>query len=331
MKINGLVLLLLICTFRVNAQKTSDIPVEWHSYTQLRAASNFDDYTNFSVRRLKFWIKSKPEFSKHWSFKAQAIFMSLQKEKFFLQDIFVDYRWGNSSIRFGQFIPKFSVQRFQPDYLIPSVERSRPVMFLIPDGTLGVRDIGAQYNLHDNKKRLEFNAGIFNGYGIKYYRFDNQGIMLTHNLSYTFALNKSKLRLGYSVMYRKADELQLLRILPDTVLYSGDEYHWNVYALFTSKVFNFQAEYFQANLSNGIAEGYYGLATIKLNPKNQIFLTYDLYESIYASDLNKPQVNIGYNYLMDDYKMMLTLDTGFREVGGKLSNITVLQFQLFIH
>lgn len=331
MKAKGLFIILLYSISNLSAQEKENLPVEWHAYTQLRATSNFDDYTNFSVRRLKFWIQSKPEFSTHWSFKTQAIFMSLQKEKFFLQDIYLDYRWGNSSLRFGQFTPKFSLQRFQPDYLIPSAERSRPIAYLIPNGTLGARDIGMQYTIHAARKKLEFNVGIFNGYGIKDYRFDNKGVLLTHHLAYTFPLQKSKLRLGYSLMYRKADELQFLRILPDTLLYSGDEFRWNVYALFLSRGFNFQAEYLQASLSNGIAKGYYGLATIKLNQQNQIFLSYDQYQSIYDSKLNGSLYTVGYNYLIDSYHLMLTLDSGFRDLEGKISNVTVIQLQVFLH
>jgi hypothetical protein len=251
--------------------------------------------------------------------------------KFFRQDIYLDYHWGNSYVRLGQFTPKFCIQRFQPDYLIPRVERARPVMYLVPDGTLGVRDIGVQYNLNAAEKKLEFNAGVFNGYGIKDYRFNNNGIMLTHNLSYTFNIDKSILKIGYSVMFRKAEDLQLLRILPDTVLYTGNEFHWNIYGMFSCKILDFQAEYLHAGLNDGIANGFYGLATFKIGLKHQVFVSYDKYESIYSSELNNPLYNIVYNNLIDKYNIKLTLDTGFKEYYGKLSNITVLQFQFFIH
>ncbi|NOX84586.1 MAG: hypothetical protein GXO86_01270, partial [Chlorobi bacterium] len=182
-KITALILIMALSP--ASAQETQHFKkVEWHAYTQLRFATNFNSYNNFSVRRLKFWIKSGPEFSKRWSFKAQAIFTSISKEKFFLQDVYIQYNFGKSSIRFGQFIPRYSLQRFQPDYLIPSTERARAVNLLIPDGTLGVRDLGIQYNLTAAKGNLQFNIGLFNGYGIKEYRYNNSGIMATQNLSY---------------------------------------------------------------------------------------------------------------------------------------------------
>ncbi|RKX75544.1 MAG: hypothetical protein DRP49_04490 [Spirochaetes bacterium] len=189
-------LIILLVASSVQAQETSaPKSLEWHAYTQLRFATDFDSYNNFSVRRLKFWINSGPGFSKHWSFKAQAIFMSIQNEKFFLQDVYGEYRWKNSSIRFGQFIPQYSLQRFQPDYLIPSSERARAVILLIPDGTSGVRDIGVQYNLSAVNNHLQFNEGLFNGYGIKEYRFNNAGFLATQNLSYSIPLKNNLLQL----------------------------------------------------------------------------------------------------------------------------------------
>jgi hypothetical protein len=329
---NIALLIVLLAAAPLGAQeKASPKYVEWHAYTQLRFATDFDNYTNFSVRRLKFWLSSGPDFSKHWSFKVQAIFMSIQKEKFFLQDVYGQYSWKNSSIRFGQFIPQFSLQRFQPDYLIPSSERARCVALLIPDATLGARDIGLQYNLLAMNKKLEFNVGLFNGYGIKDYRFNNAGFMLTHNLSYRIPIKKSALKLGYSVMYRKAENIVFHGILPDTVNYSGDDFRFNFYGIFTSKMVDVQAEYLQAILDTTTASGYYILATVKFNPKNQAYFVFDEYASKDSFPLIAPWYIAGYNYLFKKHKIMLSLESGFQKAGGQWQNRTVIQFQLFFH
>lgn len=328
--ITGLIFLLALSTATAqDAQRLKK--ADWHSYTQLRFATNFDNYYNFSVRRLKFWIKSGPGFSKHWSFKAQAIFMSLQKEKFFLQDVYGQYRFGKSSIRFGQFIPRFSLQRFQPDYLIPATERARAVNLLIPDGTMGVRDIGILYNLNAAKNNLRFNIGLFNGYGIKQYRYNNSGFMVTQNLSYHIPFRHSSLQLGYSVMYRKGDYLYLPGIVPDTVTYTGSDFRFDVNVMFQSNMFDVQAEYLQANLDTTTANGYYALATIKFNSKNHVYVMYDHYTNDNQSSLNDPWWIAGYNYFFKSYRIMLTLETGFQQVGTKWNNRTVLQFQMFFH
>ena len=325
-----LIVLLAVSTARAQ-EKSSPKIVEWHAYTQVRYATDFDNYTNFSIRRLKFWLRSAPDFSKHWSFKVQAIFMSIQKEKFFLQDVYGQYSWKNSSIRFGQFIPQYALQRFQPDYLVPSSERSRAITLLVPDGTLGARDIGLQYNLKAIGNKLQFNIGLFNGYGIKDYRFNNAGFMLTQNLSYRIPIKKNALKLGYSVMYRKAENIVFRGILPDTVSYSGDDFRFNFYGIFTSKIVDVQAEYLQAILDTTTASGYYILATVKFNPKNHAYFVFDEYASEDSLPLTNPWYIAGYKYLFKKYKIMLSLESGFQKAGEQWQNRTVIQFQLFFH
>jgi hypothetical protein len=322
---------LLFVTLLSNAQSVNVKKVEWHSYTQLRFATNFNSYNNFSVRRLKFWIKSAPGFSKHWSYKVQAIFMSLQKEKFFLQDAYGQYNWKKSNIRFGQFIPRFSLQRFQPDYLIPSSERARAINFLISDGTHGVRDVGVQYNLNAAGGHLKFNIGAFNGYGIKQYRFNNSGYLLTQNLSYEFNIKLSKLKFGYSISYRQAQNMYFAGIISDTILYSGNDFRYNFYGIFTSKFIDAQAEYLHSKLDVGIADGYYTLLTIKPNQKNHIYFMYDQFKSDNILINNNPWYITGYNYLINNYKLMISLETAFQKTNNSYQNRTVLQLQMFLH
>jgi len=330
-----IVLLLVTVTFPTLAQ-TAARPtdkVEWHSYVQLWSNTNFNRSYTMALRRLKFWMGSGPAFSEHWSFKVQALFTSLGHEKFFLQDVFGQYRneSGVSSIRFGQFIPKFSLQRFQPDYLIPSVERAAVINVGIPDGTLGARDMGFQYTLKAAQKHLEVNFGLFNGYGIKQYRINYSGYMLTHNLSYTIKKANNSWNFGYSLMYRKAEDLQLKHILPDSVLFTGNDFRCDVYAMFNSKHFDMQGEYLNGWLNGNRFDGYYALATGKINKKNEVYLSYDKYSDLISTTTNNPWYIAGYNYLIKGHDMMLTLDTRFRKDNGVLKNMTSFQFQLFFH
>jgi hypothetical protein len=326
-----LLIVLVIAGLQSSAQTPDNHIIEWHAYTQLRFATNFNNYNNFSVRRLKFWIKSGQEFSKHWSFKAQAIFMSVQDEKFFLQDIYGQYKWKNSNIRFGQFIPQFSLQRFQADYLIPSSERARAINLLIPDGTHGVRDIGIQYNLKAVNGKLNFNIGLFNGYGIKEYRFDNIGFLSVQHLSYQFNIKESTLKFGYSLSYRMAEDMYFIGIIPDTISYSGSDFRYNFYSIFTSKIIDFQVEYLNAELQTTGSEGYYALLTIKPSFDKHIYLMYDKYMSDYMLTNKNPWYILGYNYLIDKHKIMIRMETAFQKNIDKWSNRTVLQFQLFLH
>lgn len=307
--------------------------VFWHSYIQLEANTAFENSYYIGIHRLKFWLGSTPAFSQHWSYKVQVLFATQKKEKLFLQDAYGKYRnkSGVSIIQFGQFVPKFSLQRFQPDYLIPSVNRANVINAVIPDGTMGVRDIGVQYNLKPDHKKLEINFGFFNGYGIKVYHFSNKGYLLTQNLSYTIPGKKSQWKFGYSVMYRKAFDLPLKNILPDSVLFSGNDFRIDLYGLFNSRYLNVQAEYLRAWLNSNPADGYYVLTTIKPSQKNHIYLSYDKYNDLIDSTNNKPWYVIGYNYLINKFNLMVTLDTRFRDDGGRMKNVTSLQFQMFLH
>jgi len=327
-------LLLIMITLNGFAQKPAspDDKIEWHGYTQFWANTNFDNNYSLSLRRLKFWLGSGPAFSDHWSFKVQALFTSLGHEKFFLQDVYGQYRnkSGVSSLRFGQFTPAYSLQRSQHDYLIAAIERANIINFLIPDAGLGVRDMGFQYTLKAAQKHLEVNFGIFNGYGIKEYRFNYNGYMLTHNLSYTLRKNNTLWKFGYSVMYRKAVDLPLKHILPDSV-FSGNDFRCDVYAMFRIPRFKIQAEYANAWLNGARASGYYALATLKANKKNEVYLSYDKYSDLISSSTDNPWYIAGYNYLFKGYDLMLTLDTRFRDDNGNLKNITSIQFQMFYH
>ena len=330
-----MILLLVMTTFPAMAQ-TAARPTDkvvWHGYTQFWVNTDFNDNNSMSLRRLKFWLGSGPAFSEHWSFKAQALFTSLRHEKFFLQDVFGQYRnkSGVSSIRFGQFIPKYSLQYFQHDYLIAAIERANIANFLIPDGGLGARDLGFQYTLKAANKHLEVNFGVFNGYGIKQYRLNYNGYLLTHNLSYTIRKNKTLWKFGYSVMYRKAVELPLKHVLPDSVLFSGNDFRFDMYAMFSIPHFKVQAEYADASLNGERAFGYYALATLKANKKNEVYLSYDKYSDLISTTANNPWYIVGYNYLIKGYNLMLTLDTRFRKDSGILKNITSFQFQIFFH
>lgn len=318
--------------FAQKAARPTD-KVVWHGYAQFWANTNFDNSYSVALRRLKFWMGSGPTFSDHWSFKVQALFSSSEHEKFFLQDVFGQYsnKSGISSVRFGQFIPQFSLQRFQPDYLIPSVERANVINAAIPDGTLGVRDLGFQYTLKAAKKHLELNFGVFNGYGIKQYRLNYSGYMLTHNLSYTVKGKTSLWKFGYSLMYRKAMDLPLKHILPDSVLFTGNDFRCDVYALFSSKHFDIQAEYLNAWLNGNRMFGYYALATGKINKKNEVYLSYDKYNDLISTTVDHPWYIAGYNYLIKNHDLMLTLDTRFKNDDGRLKNITSFQFQIFFH
>ncbi|RLD85802.1 MAG: hypothetical protein DRJ09_12470 [Bacteroidetes bacterium] len=331
MKKAVLFLLFVLVANQFFAQETKlSQSIDFNGYIQLRGITDFDNYTSFSVRRLKLWVKSKPGFSEYWSYKIQTTFSSFLQEKFFLQDVKIGYKTGRFSFDIGQFVPQYSLQRFQHDYILGPVERTKAVNVLIPDGTLGVRDIGLQINFITKNKFFETHLGLFNGYGIKEYRFKNSGYMFTHKSAVNIPIKKHLVKLGYSLQYRKAEDLQLHFILPDSVLFSGNDFRFNLFAMFKSKLIKLQAEYLNANLDGSKAYGYYFLSVINIS-KHQIVLSVEDYKDLIQETSDKPNYRIGYNYLIKDYKIKISLDNYFRLNSGKIENYYAsLQLQLFL-
>lgn len=302
--------------------------LDWNGYTQLRASSDFSNNNEFSLRRLKFWLKSTPEFSEDWSYKIQSTISSSQQEKFFLQDVKLAYKTGLFSFDIGQFVPAYSLQWSQPDYKNPAIERANVINILYPNGTFGVRDLGTQVNFQTKNKFLKTSFGIFNGYGIKKYNPNNHGFMTTHKTSFNFCFQNSNLQFGYSLQYRQADNLKIPKVLPDTISFSGIDFRYNFFLSYSSKFLQFQSEFLNANIGGQKAFGYYFLSTINIK-EQQIVLSYEDYCDLISETSDKPYCRIGYNYLINKYKLKLSFDNYF-QINNKIENyIASIQIQIF--
>lgn len=303
---------------------------EFNGYIQIRAVSNMADYNSFMVRRLKLWIKSEPQSSHGWFYKVQTTLTSKEDEKFFLQDVKLGYKAGQFSLDVGQFVPQYSLERFESDYKIPTLERAKVINCLIPDGTLGVRDLGAQVNYHTKNKLIETHLGIFNGYGIKEYRFHNQGFMITHKTELNLPMQNSELKLGYSLQYRQAENLALPKILPDTISYTGSDVRYDLFAMFKTSRLWLQAEYLSMYLGQKRTWGYYVFSAFNVH-KSQFVASYEYYKDLIPQTADLPAFRLGYNYLLNSYKLRLSLDNYFQLDGYHVKNYLLsLQLQVFL-
>lgn len=324
---NYILLILMLFGFTLKAQQLpSKGKVIWHGYTQLRFTTNFDNRSNFSMQRLKFWIQSSPNFNRHWGFKVQTTLSGSKNEQFFLQDVFVFYRFSQFKLKLGQFVPEYSLQRFQPDYVIPLTNRATVINTLIPNGTLGVRDLGTELEWHSSNHKIQSWLGVFNGYGIKEYRANNSGFMATNKTQFQFT---SHFKAGYSVMFRKASLIKFKNILPDSVAFSGNDFRYNLFAEYQTKTLQLQAEYLAAFLDQSHSNGYYVLAAYTLN-KNQFVASWNQYNDLINSTQDTPEIHLGYNYLFNKNKIKLMVDNGFQIISNRIKNyILTFQFQLF--
>lgn len=331
MKIIKLLLFFIIATTEnLFAQKNNLLrKTDWNAYAQIRFTTNFNNNYNFSLHRLKLWLKSAPDFSEHWSYKIQTTLSGKKNEIFFLQDVKLGYKTGNFSLDIGQFVPEYSLERFEADFLLPTIERAKVIDCLIPNGTLGVRDIGIQVNIKTKNNFLHSYFGIFNGYGIKEYRLNNKGVMLTNKTAVNFNINNSKIETGYSAMYRKADMQILPEILSDTVSFSGNDFSYNLFVKFKSKYFEIQGEYLTAFIGKQKAEGYYILSDFNFG-KHQIVFAFEDYKDLISETPDLPYYLFGYNYSFNKYKLKLFFDNFFQIYSQKIKNYTAsVQLQLF--
>ncbi len=304
--------------------------IDWNAYSQFRFTTDFSDNYNFSLRRLKIWVKSAPDFSEHWSYKIQTTLSSLKNENFFLQDVKLVYKTGIWSFDIGQFVPEYSLQRFQSDYLLPVTERAKAIDRLIPNGTLGVRDIGIQTNIKTKNNLLQTHFGIFNGYGIKEYRLNNKGVMLTNKSELNLQIGKGAIKTGYSLMFRKADNQIYPKIMPDTILYSGNDFRYNFFLMYKTKFFEIQGEYLSAIFNNNRhSDGYYIMSAINLK-KHQIVLAYEDYTDLISETSVLPYYHIGYNYQINKHKIKLYFDNDFQIINNSIHNYEAsVQLQVF--
>ncbi len=325
-------ILFLVISISALGQETQSVKkVDWNGYTQLRVSSNFEDNTTVMLRRLKFWLHSTPAFSPHWSYKVQVLFTSWMQEKFFLQEAHLIYKKGLFSFDIGQFVPRYSLQWTQPDHQIAAIERANVINTLFPNASLGIRDLGGQINFHTKNKFIETSLGAFNGYGIMEYRFNSSGYMLTHRTAFNIPLAKNKFQFGYSLQFREAEDMQLKHLLPDSVLFTGQDIRYNLFALFKTRHWALQAEYLTADLNGKKAQGFYVLSTINFK-KSQVVFGVEQYEDLIAETNNQPHYRIGYNYLINKDKIKLFLDNYFQIIDGSMENYYAsVQLQLFFN
>ena len=140
-------------------------------------------------------------------FKVQGIFRTGAAGAFALQDFFAEYRGPFGRLRIGQMVPDFTLQRSQPDYLVPLVERAGVVNALIPGAMTLARDIGAQLFLGSTASPLHLSAGIFNGSGANHARGEEGDFLATTRVTYTRRLSPGvKGAVGVSGAYRRPPE-----------------------------------------------------------------------------------------------------------------------------
>ena len=222
------------------------------------------------------------------------------------------------------------MQRKQPDYAIPLDERADVVNALVPGAETMARDIGVELKLEDNKTGL-LSFGFFNGNGAN--NISNQRNFLYVNRGSLFLLKKikSKLEFGYSLSYRKANNLQFSKIFGSNFPFSGDDFRFGFEEKLNIGNFELQSEYIEAHLGAQKAYGYYVLADYLFASNNLVTLSVEQLSDLNASTIDNPWYVTGYSYLLKGNDIKLSIDNKFQFASNKTNSLTTLQIQYFFN
>lgn len=249
---------------------TAQSAIQWHAYAQVRYG-RADPADGFSVRRAKLWAEGAVPGVDGLAFKVQGIFRNGAAGAFVLQDVFAEYRRRALSVRVGQFIPDFSLQRSQPDYLVPLVERAAVVGTLIPGARTMGRDIGAQALLASPTGWARLAAGIFNGAGADRNAVGEGDFLATGRLVLARALGAgARGSLGGSLAWRQTKGTNVGVLSSEAGSFAGRDVRWGVDARLATEGWNIQGEYLHADLNGETSSGYYALGDVALTGRDEL-------------------------------------------------------------
>ncbi|MCG6956867.1 MAG: OprO/OprP family phosphate-selective porin [Gemmatimonadetes bacterium] len=318
--------------------------VQWQGYVQLRYGRT-DPTSGFSVRRAKLWMKGSVPGVAHLAFKIQGIFRNGSSRAFVLQDVFAEYRRSAIALRFGQLVPDFSLQRSQPDYRVPLLERASVVETLIPGArTLG-REIGAQVLLAPQSGWLHAAAGIFNGSGANRVPGSEGDYLATGRLVLAHGLGSGVgVSVGGSAVWRETHGTDVGVLSIGSSPFSGRDQRWGTEARLWGGRWNVQGEYLRANLAGEVSEGFYVLGTVAVGSSDQVTLSEERLDAAGGAPSGEPWFVFGFTrYLQtapqgskafmpwdEKYPTKVTTDIRVCPGGGQAKVGAAVQVQMFL-
>lgn len=310
MKFVKILSIILLSAFSIYGH-SSKKNFEWNGYAQFRLYKIDDITEGFMIRRVKLWIKGQVPYSENFRYKVMGIFSYNHAGYFGLLDAYGDYTFGNGYLRFGQQIPEFSLQREQPDWKIPVMERASIVNRMIPAAQSFARDLGIQVHWQPVKRIWQIAAGIFNGDGanLKVHNSANFLYSLRSTVKINFVQNYSWY-LGGSVMYRNADQSDFSLIFGKDNFYTGSDFRFGIETLLILNKIEIQAEYIKANFDGQIAYGYYAYANYNFSKKDQLVLATEQLVDLNENTNDDPWLKAGYNHLFAGHNIKLMISGG---------------------
>jgi phosphate-selective porin len=304
--------------------------INLHGYIQTRFTTDFDKTNDFMIRRAKLWVDGNAPGLDIVSYKIQAVYRSFADEAVMLQDALADVKFeGYGFIRAGRFVPDFMLQRMQPDYEIPDIERAGVISGLVHSTKSMARQIGVQYTYQNKQSPLHISFGAFNA------NLESPGKNKDLNLLYTshaqinlFKNDDALIEIGASGSYRYANGITMNKIYNSNILVVGNDYRWGFETQLNYKDFSFQSEYVQANINKDKAWGYYADIDFYFTKAIQATVETEKYNDLIPTTNDNEWYGLGLNYYFTEKtKLMADFKTQFNSI--KSNYIGELQFQVF--
>ena len=319
----------LLFTQLVLAQNTEP---KFHGYIQSRFISNFDNSNDFMIRRAKLWVDGNAPGLENVTYKIQTIYRSFKDEAVMLQDAFADVKLnGFGSFRAGRFVPDFMLQRMQPDYEIPVLERASVINGLIHSSKSMARQIGVQLTYQPNYFPIHFSFGVFNA------NLDSPGKNNDGNLLYTSHTQlevvkneEINLKIGFSATYRYANLISMNTIYDASKLISGNDFRFGFEYQLIYKNWGFQSEYVQANINNDKVWGYYFLTNYSFSNNIDTIIGVEKYSDIIQTTNNNEWFSLGLIYnIAKKTKLMADIKTQVSSI--KNNYLGEIQYQIYFN
>jgi len=303
--------------------------VDWHGYAQVRATEG-SDISSFSIRRTKLWIEGPGPLDKHLHFKVQGLFRTADADAFVLQDVYAEYRWKFGAVRVGQMVPDFALQRHQPDYDIPLVERAAVINVLLPSATTMARDIGAQATLGPAVGRWHASVGVFNGNGANHLRNEDKRFLATGRATYTVHLPSDVAwEAGVSAAFRRTGGIDFGGILGDGPLYAGADTRWGVESRISGARWEVQGEFLRAVFDSASASGWYALGAYDITARDEIAVSTERLRLPNTTVARDPWYIVGFSHDIVQEKAKVMFDGRAQREDSRTNWSVSAQFQLF--
>jgi len=318
--------------------------VQWHGYVQLRY-SRTDPSTGFSVRRAKLWMKGSVPGVAHLSFKLQGTFRNRASGAFVLQDVFAEYRRSAMTLRLGQLLPDFSLQRSQPDYRVPLVERAAVVEAMIPGArTLG-RDIGVEVLLTPASGWVHLSGGVFGGNCANRSPGSESDYLATGRLVVARKLGSTvRGSVGGSVAWRETHGADVGVLSSSSGVFTGSDRRWGTEARLWGERWTIQGEYLRAVLGRDVSDGFYALGTLALDPRDEVAVSEERVDAPGIASSAGRWLVVGYARFLDrtrsrggqttpegeTYPTKVMTDVRVTSDGGRTRVAAAIQLQMFL-